>query len=240
MNDSFQYIGEELDVFALAVNWKKYIRYQISRYLQGDVLEVGAGIGGTTQALCSGEENSWLCLEPDEQLVKQLQQKIDAKAFPLTPEVQIGTLDDIDEQRRFDAILYIDVLEHIEDDEAEMTHAAKFLKPNGALIILSPAHQFLYTPFDKAIGHYRRYNKAMLRRIEPNFLKRSKLIYLDSVGMLLSLGNRLFLRSSTPTASQVKLWDRVFVRCSRIFDVITGWMIGKSILGVWRNVRQLG
>ena len=45
-------------------------------------------------------------------------------------------------EAKFDAILYIDVLEHIEDDRAEMARAAARLKPGGALIVLAPAHPF--------------------------------------------------------------------------------------------------
>ena len=41
----------------------------------------------------------------------------------------------------FDCILYIDVLEHIENDRQELIEAKKRLKPGGRLIILAPAHQ---------------------------------------------------------------------------------------------------
>lgn len=46
----------------------------------------------------------------------------------------------------FDTIIYIDVLEHIEDDREELNRAASHLRPGGHLIILSPAHQKLFTP----------------------------------------------------------------------------------------------
>src|SRR5262245_50646862 len=45
------YLGGELDLFALATNWKRYVKSEIGQYLGGDVLEVGAGIAGTTVAL---------------------------------------------------------------------------------------------------------------------------------------------------------------------------------------------
>lgn len=48
------YAGGELDLFSLATNWKRYIKAEIGKYLVGDVLEVGAGIGGTTAALHDG------------------------------------------------------------------------------------------------------------------------------------------------------------------------------------------
>ncbi len=45
--------------------------------------------------------------------------------------------------------------------------AKTLLADQGYLIVLVPAHQFLYNEFDKAIGHYRRYNKKMLAAAAP-------------------------------------------------------------------------
>jgi 16S rRNA A1518/A1519 N6-dimethyltransferase RsmA/KsgA/DIM1 with predicted DNA glycosylase/AP lyase activity len=59
------YRGQELELFALATNWKRYVKAQIGKYLTGDVLEIGAGIGGATLALHDGTAHRWICLEPD-------------------------------------------------------------------------------------------------------------------------------------------------------------------------------
>jgi hypothetical protein len=53
---------------------------------------------------------------------------------------------------------------------------------------------------------------------------------------LLSIANRLLLRSGSPTVKQVKIWDRVFVPVARVLDPLLGRTIGKSIVGIWRNV----
>ena len=58
--------------------------------------------------------------------------------------------------KKYDTILYIDVLEHIEDDYAEIKHAMGLLTSGGRIIIVSPAHNWLYNPCDKAVGHFRR------------------------------------------------------------------------------------
>jgi hypothetical protein len=131
----------------------------------------------------------------------------------------------------------MDVLEHIEADAAELARAASHLKPNGTLAILSPALPWLFTPFDKAIGHYRRYTKTSLRSIAPQGLREIKCIYLDSAGLLASLGNKLFLRSPIPSKSQIQFWDRAMVPLSRYADRALNHAIGKSILGVWQKAR---
>ena len=229
----YEYSGKELDLFAGATCWKSYCRARLSRYIAGDVLEVGAGIGGTTRVLCDGTQRSWTCLEPDHHLAKTLSASLKARPLALVPEIHAGTLSSLTRDRLFDTILYIDVLEHIEDDRAELVRAGQHLREGGHLVVLCPAHNFLFTDFDRAIGHFRRYDRAMFRGVSPLELHLRELYYLDSAGMILSWGNRLLLRSSQPTQAQIRLWDRVFVRCSRLLDPLFGWRLGKTIVAVW-------
>jgi hypothetical protein len=130
-------------------------------------------------------------------------------------------------------LLLRDVLEHIEDDAAELRRAADRLAPGGHLVVLAPAHRALYTAFDAAIGHHRRYTRAGLLALAPAGLVPVRARYLDAVGMLASLGNRLLLRSATPTTRQIQLWDRLMVPPSRLVDPLLGFAVGKSVLVVW-------
>lgn len=227
------YIGSELQLFAKAANWKSYYGRSIKKYLTGEVLEVGSGIGATTQALCDGAARRWVCLEPDPEMSAATAARIAAGSLPGCCEARSGTVRGLARGEQFDAIIYIDVLEHIEDDAGELLAAAEYLKASGHLIILSPAHQWLYTPFDKEIGHYRRYNRGSLLAAVPRHLRRVELRYLDSVGLLASLGNRLLLKSSMPTEKQIRLWDRLMIPVSRVIDPALNFRLGKSILGVW-------
>ena len=224
------YQGSELEVFAHAHNWKQYVRSQMSEYLTGDVLEVGAGIGSNTLAYLDGTHKRWVCLEPDPQLASHISNN---QALGRC-ELILGTVADLPMSECFDAILYIDVLEHIADDAAELRHCAPHLRPGGRLVVVGPAHQWLFTPFDRAIGHYRRYNAAMLRRISPPGLTLERLRYLDTAGIVASLGNRLILSSASPNVHQIKAWDRVLVPLSRKVDPLMGYRVGKSVFAVWR------
>lgn len=225
----YQYSGSELEIFEKARHWKAYLRRATARYLRGSVLEVGAGLGANTREFAALEFDRWTCLEPDESLLEHIQ------PGP-RHELILGDLAALGRSRRFDAILYIDVLEHIEDDAAELRRAAAHLSPRGALIVLSPAHPWLFTPFDRAIGHYRRYTRASLGAVAPKHLHCARLAYLDSVGMLASIANRLFLDQAMPTASQIRTWDSILVPCSRVLDPLLFGRVGKSVLGIWRNV----
>jgi hypothetical protein len=63
----------------------------------------------------------------------------------------------------------------------------------------------------------------------------TKCIYLDSVGLLASLGNKLFLRSPIPSEAQIRFWDRFMVPISTFADHALGYALGRSILVIWRN-----
>ena len=62
----------------------------------------------------------------------------------------------------FDSILYINVLEHIEDDRAELLSAYRALPVGGFLLLFVPALPQLYSKFDRSVGHFRRYYKKEL------------------------------------------------------------------------------
>jgi 2-polyprenyl-3-methyl-5-hydroxy-6-metoxy-1,4-benzoquinol methylase len=222
-----KYVGSELDLFAEVWNWKAYWSAQVRPFLSGDVLEVGAGIGANTRFLDSGRETGrWVCLEPDPELAS----RVPGNAC----ETVCGTLESMAGQT-FDTILYIDVLEHIEEDREELNRAAAHLRPGGRLIVLSPAHQWLFSPFDAAIGHFRRYNRPMLRAISPAGLRLEQMRYLDCAGMALSAANKLLLRQSMPTKAQLRLWDRWIVPVSRVLDKLLFYSLGKTIVAVWRK-----
>ena len=232
---SFTYQGDELTLFASAHNWKHYFADALRPYIGRRVLEVGAGIGGTTQALCTGREESWICLEPDADLVKTLGAKQKNGELPPVCAVRQGVLDDLGLDDRFDTIVYIDVLEHIERDREELAGAAAHLLPGGRLVVLVPAFQWLYTNFDAAIGHFRRYTRSQLVALTPPSLAVKSAFYLDSVGMLASAANRLLLSSGMPSAAQIKLWDGVLVPISLVVDRLIGRNFGRSVVIVWNT-----
>jgi SAM-dependent methyltransferase len=227
------YEGTELDLFLAARNWKSYWSDKVRPHIGESVLEVGAGFGANTPFLFSSQSKRWLCLEPDANLTNQIPERLKDHSWASRIETQIGTLSDLPADGIFDTILYIDVLEHIEKDHDELRAALLRLKPGGKIIVLSPAHPWLFTAFDREIGHYRRYTKSSLRDCTPPGARLLQLYYLDSVGLLASTANRLILHQSMPTAQQIGFWDRWLVPPSRWVDPIVSFQIGKTVIGVW-------
>src|ERR1700730_9312116 len=114
-DSEFKYAGSELEVFEKARNWKAYWRGQIARFVRGQVLEVGAGIGANTLTLAGLEYERWTCLEPDAALAARIELPPGGRHKPVA-----GTIDDLPAEMKFDTILYIDVLEDIEEDRTEL------------------------------------------------------------------------------------------------------------------------
>lgn len=226
----FTYIGTELGLFAKATRWKSYWAKQVRPFWRGDVLEVGAGIGSNFGALVGPEVCRWVCLEPDPALASQIR-----PSGSVHVEVIVGGIRDLPREPLYDAILYADVLEHIEDDRGEVEEAALRLQPGGVLIVLAPAHNFLFSEFDNAIGHYRRYDRRSLLELHPPGTRVRLVRYLDAAGMCLSLGNRLLLKKDLPTESQIRIWDRLVVPVSEYLDPLLGYRAGKSVLCVWQK-----
>jgi cyclopropane fatty-acyl-phospholipid synthase-like methyltransferase len=229
------YQGNELDLFAKAINWKSYFSSFIKPYLNDKVLEVGAGQGGTTEIFANEIKNrKWTCVEPDTILCEKILYLIADEQLPNNVKVLNGTIDKINNDN-FDTILYIDVIEHLERPELEIKKAADLLTSDGYLVILVPAHNYLYSSFDKSIGHKTRYNKKLLKTIIPNSLSKSDVRYLDSVGFLASFMNRMILKQSMPTTKQILFWDGVLVQLSKTIDKLLFYKCGKSLLGVWKK-----
>ena len=224
-----KYIGNELELFKFAHNWKKYFSTYITPYLTGNIIEIGAGIGATTKFLNKlSTIKTWYCYEPDISLLDQIKSQINNKKLPkntlcVSEAIKLDYVN-------VNTVIYVDVLEHIENDEIELINLYKKMQNDAYLIILVPAYNFLYSEFDRSIGHYRRYNKKSLRLILPREFKILRFHYLDSLGFFMSLANRLIFNEKHPKLYQIKFWDNILIPISKILDKLLFFSFGKSLL----------
>ncbi len=143
--------------------YNDWIYGRIAAALGRRVLEVGSGTGNITQFLCAdGRE----VMATD--VVPVYRNEL-ARLFGDRPNVRIGKFD-LNAQapeefvaEPFDTVVCLNVLEHIEDDLFALEQLRNVLAPGGKLALLVPAHRFLYGEFDRAVGHFRRYEKRELR-----------------------------------------------------------------------------
>ena len=222
-----------MEIFFNTPNWKNYWIKDIKQYSTGNIMEVGSGLGSNLfffKKIFKFEKLT--CLEPEKKLFKKLTKinKSENKNIFFINK----SLGKMKNKNKFDTILYADVLEHIKNDNKEVMLAKKFLKRGGRLIFLCPAHNFLFTKFDKNVGHYRRYNKKMFSNLLPDNMKIEKIYYLDSCGFFLSLFNKIILNRN-PKEREIRTWDKYIVPISTIFDKLTFNLFGKSIVCIYKN-----
>jgi 2-polyprenyl-3-methyl-5-hydroxy-6-metoxy-1,4-benzoquinol methylase len=123
------------------------------------VLDAGCGWGVTLEALerhayrASGLDVSLRALERLDQSDRHL---IEADLTrPFSP-VNVA-------HSAFDAVLALDVIEHVDDDQGVVTNLGRLVRPGGIFIATVPALPELYSEFDDVQGHRRRYQPERLR-----------------------------------------------------------------------------
>lgn len=138
------------------------LRWDIARRLlptgRGlDVLEVGCGQGSVGVRLAA--DHQYLGLEPDHSSFETARSRL---ATLGRGEVRCGSTDLVEPGRQFDLLVSFEVIEHIEDDAWALTSWVRMLRPGGSLVLSTPGYQARYGPMDAAVGHFRRYEPAVL------------------------------------------------------------------------------
>jgi SAM-dependent methyltransferase len=154
--------SEQFEFAALseARNYRKALVRLFAPHLQGRVLEIGAGIGQMTSEIKGLPHlDEIVSVEPDPAFCQVFR-----KAHP-QQKLIAGTVNDVPKAEAWNAILSVNVLEHIREDQSELeTYRALLTSTRGALCLFVPARPEIYAPIDRAFGHYRRYTRAGLSR----------------------------------------------------------------------------
>jgi len=202
-------------------------------YIGQNVLEVGAGLGLITKKLAKSHK-AVVSLEPDRKLFDQFTENIsESNVTGLCMTIQ-DYLSSSDFIGKFDSVLYINVLEHIQDDLEELKMARSTIKPGGNIIIFVPAAPRLYGTMDWISGHFRRYRmdelKLIIAKADLNIVDCRAF---DPIGLIpYWLLYRLFKRKKLESTT-VKFYDRVIIPLSiAIPQSITRRVGGKNLIVV--------
>jgi SAM-dependent methyltransferase len=226
--------GQELHALSKSVRFHRWMASMLRPAIGADVLEVGAGIGTMTRALAETYPNAHIMsIEPDPALFALLNERVAGS------HVETATLSthDLEHQRQFDSVLYVNVLEHIEDHVGELRRAASLLRPGGHIGIIVPALPRLYGSLDAKTGHFRRYQKHALKHVaeQAGFVV-TDLHYFDAVGVLpywasIKVGSMPALSDRT-----TYLFDNILVPMSKVAHKLWKQIpIGKNLLMVARK-----
>ncbi|MGE4218806.1 MAG: class I SAM-dependent methyltransferase [Alphaproteobacteria bacterium] len=149
------------DMLSAAGNYRAWIMAQIAPILGGHVLEFGCGVGTLTADIARYADRLH-AVDIDPRAVEAAKNRLAGQ-----PNVQVECADATGFQAGagYDAIVMLDVLEHIEDHAAMLSRVSALLRPGGRVVLKVPAHRFLYGEMDRAVGHHRRYSRQALRSV---------------------------------------------------------------------------
>ena len=219
-----------LERFDGANLWIKYIIFKIRKFLKDDILEVGAGCGSFSKNYMKNF-NSITLTDMDNSSFNLLK-----KNFINEKNINVINSPTKDIDKKFNTIIYFNVLEHIKEDKLEIKTALEKLNSGGYLIVLVPAHQKIYSKLDKAVGHYKRYNIDFFKKNRFENSKIIKLHFLDFFGYLLYYLNKIFFKEETyPSNLKIFIWDKIFTPFTIVIDYLTGYKFGKNILCIYQK-----
>jgi SAM-dependent methyltransferase len=208
---------------------RKYCMSFVKKFIKGEVLEVGAGCGSFTKDYINNDIQITLT-ELDNKNYENLKKFFGKRKNTTIIHERLSNIN-----KKFDTIIYLHVLEHIQDDMGEIIEISKKLKTEGNLIIMVPRFQKLYSSLDKAVGHFRRYEIDFFKK-KMSGLTRQKLISLDSMGCLLYYLNKIFFKEEKfPSEKKIFIWDKIFTPITILADFLTNYTIGKCILTVYKK-----
>lgn len=222
-----EYPSEDLEAMSAGKNYSQWIHSFFSPYVKGKVAEVGAGIGAYSKVLLNPPSLERLTVfEPSVRLFELLKLAVDES------EGYVEFRNDYFSPGSccYDTIIYINVLEHIEDDQGELRKVYEGMCESGKLLIFVPALPFLFSENDHRVGHFRRYRKKDLAvKVENAGFRILQLRYFDSIGVF-SWFLCCKLMKMNPSASSVGIYDRLFVPFLHIMEHFIPPFIGKNLI----------
>jgi SAM-dependent methyltransferase len=229
---------EDLRQMARAVNYQRWQFQMVAPYLGGEVLEVGGGIGNFTPQIASVARHV-TSLEPNEYCFGQLREKIASVPNAVAVRATVESLRSaISPDKKFDAVVLMNVLEHIKDDRGVLAELQQYLVPGGRIVVLVPAGQWAFGQTDLRLGHYRRYAKGYARSLVAGLgLELEKLRYYNFVGIWGWWWNARFARRESQSDAQIRLFDGWIVP---VLSRLENWIappLGQSLLFVARVPR---
>lgn len=213
------------------INYTDWILSYFKPWLKGVVCEVGAGNGNNVDSLLKANPERLILLEPDAPLCGVLKDKYDNTDKMLVSNSVLGEYAK-GQAEWCDTFFYMNVLEHIEDDQEELRLMYSQLQPGGAALIFVPAIPFLYSYYDELVGHYRRYTKTDLSdKIQNAGFESVDVRYVDFMGIFAWL---LFCKmfKIRLNSREVTLYDRIAVPFISRAENVLKPILGKNLLAI--------
>lgn len=227
--------GKLADQFGLekvskARNVVRWMYGEILPFVKGDILEVGAGLGTYSQMLYRDFPGRLFLSDIDPIFVSRLRGLFDDKRVAV---FRWNLEQDIEFQFKFDTVICLNVLEHIRDDLSALRRLGRLLRLNGVLVLLVPAHKFLYNSLDRTLKHYRRYAKSELKmKLEASGFSVRRLFYFNMFGIPGWYANGNLLKKQETNPAAYGIFDRLTLFFMRIERMLPRRLTGISLIAI--------
>jgi SAM-dependent methyltransferase len=218
----------------LASNYRRWIMDLLRPFIGKHIVEVGSGTGAYLDLLLEGKPERLTLLEPALNLYESLVKRLVELKTPSWVRAQRCTLPEAFKGNAFpapDTVVYINVLEHIQNDVRELGIIRSVLASRGRILIFVPACPFLLGQIDRQLGHFRRYTLDELRSkcSAAGFTVREA-HYFDFLGMAPWWVKYRLLQSTRMEPQAVRFHDRWVVPISKTLEACIRPPIGKNIV----------
>jgi SAM-dependent methyltransferase len=227
---------ETLEALSKADAFNQWLYDTIKRFAQGQILEIGSGIGNISAHLLKDQPTVTLTdLRPE--YCRLLETK-----FAGHPHLQgIYEMDlalkDFNVKNsglleKFDTVIALNVVEHIEHDALAINNARQLLRKNGKLVILVPAGPWLYNSLDRELGHFKRYTKKGLNHLmESAGFSVQHSLYFNAAAIAGWWFSGHMLREKIITSNKLNLYNQL-VPLFRMADWFVAPFTGVSVISV--------
>jgi SAM-dependent methyltransferase len=223
---------EQLDGADAFVSW---VAERVRPFVRGRTLEVGCGTGTYTSRLAAWADRV-LAIDINAQFVAAARSRL---APCSNVRVEVADATRLSVAGSFDTIVMLDVLEHIADDRDMVDRLSRLLAEGGRLVLKIPAGGWLYGSLDRAIGHYRRYDPAGLRRLAAAAgLVLEHCGYFNMAAVPGWWLNGRVLRRTAPPAAQLALFNCLVPALARAEGLI-GPPFGVSLIASAKQARHV-
>jgi SAM-dependent methyltransferase len=222
-------LDDTLDNLDGAVNYAGWIFELMEPHLGREILEVGAG-NGTFTELLARRPGRVVASDLSMRRVEVMQKRF---AGMTNVDVVHGDIAVTARHGNYDSAVLINVLEHIEDDDAALRQLREMLEPGGRLVVWVPAFEGLYSEFDRKVGHFRRYRLAGLQsQLREAGFEIVQIRYANAIGAIAWWLVARVLRRQPTARSSVRLFDRNVVPVVKYLESRRRPPFGQSIFAV--------
>ena len=215
--------------------YNRWIVDEIRPYIGHRVVDVGCGTGNILEFLL--DRDRVVGIDIGDEFIELARSRfgdlpnVDLHVADIADVSTLGTLSG----ERFDSVVCVNVLEHIERDLTALHNMGGLLEPGGRVVLFVPALPFLHGTMDEVDGHHRRYTKRSLSDAfnGAGFIV-ERMYYMNLPGMFAWFLDARILRRRFVPASHDGLFQKIVPRIAAIERRIRP-PLGLSLLAVGKR-----